>query len=242
MDSVAPRYNTGDFVDSPKIHVSGNDALGITPAQGKRLLSDLPLQLLHLIGEFVATKDFISLYATNKRFYLVLKPHLYSHDAKNCCSALHWAIKKTNCDIAQKTVNGLQASGMVDTYGPNALLLAAKQGDQEILDMLLKAGIKTDALDSYGMMPLHVAAVDGDEKAVDLLLMAGANVNAQGGAMWTPLHFAAARGHEAVVERLLRARAEVEAQGRSGQTPVHLASVMHHKPTLERLLEVSNSQ
>ena len=239
MDSVASHFNTEDFVDSTEIHVSGNDALGITPAQGKRLLSDLPLELLHLIGEFVTTKDFISLYATNKRFYHVLKPHLYSHDAKNGCSALHWAIKKTNYDIAQKSVNGLQASGMVDTYGSKALLLAAKQGDQEILDMLLKAEVKLDALDSFGMMPLHVAAVEGDEKAVNLLLMAGADVNAQGAAMWTPMHFAAVRGHEAVVNRLLMAGANVEAQENFGHTPAHLASLLH--PDLVRLLQISNS-
>ena len=95
------------------------------------------------------------------------------------------------------------------------LFLAAHQGHEGILQILLKHGADTSATDCYGWTPLHRAANRGREAVLNLLIAHGADVSAENNGGETPLLCAACWGapNEAVVNILLE---------KVGRTPFHL--------------------
>ena len=92
-----------------------------------------------------------------------------------------------------------------DTYGRTPLWLAAEQGHEAVVKLLLEKGAELEAKDEGGGgTPLGRAAEQGHEAVVKLLLEKGAELEAKdedGGG--TPLGRAAGQGHEAVVKLLL---------------------------------------
>jgi len=112
--------------------------------------------------------------------------------------------------------------------------VAARQGDVDILRILLEAGEDPNRTDSYGCTPI-VRAVggvfDGDaENSVRLLCEHGADVNHKttGFADETALHLAASINHFELAELLIELGADVNAQckggGRDKNTPLHEAA------------------
>jgi len=93
------------------------------------------------------------------------------------------------------------------------LFVAAHQGHEGILQILLLHGADTAATDCYGWTPLHRAANRGREAVLNLLIAHGADVSAENNGGETPLLCAACWGHDAVVTILL---------DRAGRTPFHL--------------------
>lgn len=98
------------------------------------------------------------------------------------------------------------------------LHLAAQKGDEEIVEILLKAKANPNASGSYIMTPLHQAARYGNVNAARLLLEYGADVNACAGEDSTPLHLAAEFGHKSVVELLIGYEANQHALNMHGLT------------------------
>lgn len=199
-------------------------------------LSDLPSELLNLIGEFVPSADLPSLYKSNKRHYQIFVRHIYRRDALSDCLALPWAIKERLYNTAQKSIEGLKESGMMNTRGQALLLLAAEKGHEAIVDLFLKAGADTEARTRYGQTPLLLAARQGHLAIVKQLLDARANVNARDNILWAPLHEAARQGHETIVKGLLDAGADVKVQDSLGSTPLILAIFNGHE-AIVKLLE-----
>ncbi|WP_353273625.1 ankyrin repeat domain-containing protein [Wolbachia endosymbiont (group A) of Agelastica alni] len=101
--------------------------------------------------------------------------------------------------------------------------MAAKHGDIEIVNALIKAGANVNAENKDKWTPLHFAAAWGHKDVLEVLLTAGANVNAENKNKWTPLYLAAVRGHKDVLEVLLTAGANVNAQDENGKTPLYYA-------------------
>jgi len=89
------------------------------------------------------------------------------------------------------------------------LFLAAKSGNAEMVELLIKAGADVNYTDTKGTTPLMVAAASGSEAAVKALVAHGADVNAKDGAHGqTPLMFAAALNRAASIRVLLAHRAD----------------------------------
>lgn len=113
----------------------------------------------------------------------------------------------------------------LDATGRPLLGRAARQGNAEIIALLLATGADPNAADRIGFTPLFEAARDGQIDSVRELLQGGADPNRTakpGGIGMAPLH-AAAAAHPAspeVLRLLVRAGARVDARDAEQATPL----------------------
>jgi uncharacterized protein len=102
----------------------------------------------------------------------------------------------------------------INSYGVNAMQLAADTANTELIRLLLKAGADPESPNADGETALHLVSRSGNVEAAKLLLKAGAKVNARERfGEQTPLMWAAARRHPQMVELLLSKGADVNARG-----------------------------
>jgi ankyrin repeat protein len=126
----------------------------------------------------------------------------------SCLHAGGWHAVASLVVLVITTVNA------AETNVKQRFFAAAKDGNRELVELLLKNGADVNAEGEFGETALGQAAENGHREVVELLLKNGADVNAKeygifGGA--TFLIFAAARGHREVVEVLLKNWADVNA-------------------------------
>lgn len=123
--------------------------------------------------------------------------------------------------------------------GDTHLNQAARDGQAEIVRILINAGAKVDAGVVSGNQirrrdgtieyisgvntSLRLASDKGFTEIVAILIDSGANVNLRDGDYWTPLHFASLRGHSEIVRLLLDAGADCFQKNLEGKTPFELA-------------------
>ena len=120
------------------------------------------------------------------------------------------------------------------------LMLAASNGQQKTVDILIKAGADINAQrESDGMTALMLAAYSDQEKIVADLIKAGARVNAQRkGDGMTALMFAASNGQQKIVDELINAGAEVNGQReKDGMTALMFAAYNGQQKVVDALLE-----
>lgn len=86
--------------------------------------------------------------------------------------------------------------------GADALIVAAKEGDDRILDDLVARGADVHHRADDGSTALHYAAAHGHAHAVDALVAGGARLDVVNRRGATPLRLAEGRGHPAVADRL----------------------------------------
>lgn len=110
---------------------------------------------------------------------------------------------------------------IVDKQGETLLILAVRQDDEAIVDVLLAAKANPNMQNSAGDTPLRLAAFRGALPVVKKLVKGHALVNIPD---WTPLMYAAYNGHAEVVTYLLENSAEVNAQAHNGFTALIAAS------------------
>ena len=108
-------------------------------------------------------------------------------------TALHWAAKKGDVELAQMLLYaGANVKAMTRLGGYTPIIMASETGNAAMIDMLLKSGADAKIATSNGTTPLMLAAVAGRADAIKLLLDAGADPNATENARGeTALMFAA---------------------------------------------------
>ena len=134
--------------------------------------------------------------------------------------------------------------------GSTPLHVAAQEGHNQVIELLIDNGANVNAKRSDGATPLdwaedepkiadllrehggkhgsiHTAAAGGDTEAVKEFLAAGTDVNAKNQLGRTPLHAAAYRGHTVVVELLVANDADVNALSVNGKTPLDWAETVY---------------
>lgn len=118
---------------------------------------------------------------------------------------------------------GFRAEPAQDDSDITALMRAARDGETNDIETLLKHGVDVNAMDSSGWTALTYASARGDSKSVKLLLKANANVNAKAEAGSTALMAAVQYGHVSIVKLLLSSGADVNATSKDGGTAIGLA-------------------
>ena len=128
-------------------------------------------------------------------------------------------------------VNATCRKGAVSSI--TALLVAAGNGQERVVDLLIQRGAEVDLQSSAGHTALMFAARSGQERVVDLLIQRGAEVDLQNSRKETALGFAAHTGHPAVVLRLLRAGADTKLRTTDGKSALQLAKEQGHSACVE---------
>jgi ankyrin repeat protein len=138
-------------------------------------------------------------------------------------TALHWAAKKGDVELAQMLLYaGANVKAMTRLGGFTPLIMASETGNVEIIDLMLKAGADPKVATTNGTTPLMLAAVAGRADAVKLLIDKGADPNAKETARGeTALMFAANYNRVEAMKALIAGGAEINVT----TTVVDLASL-----------------
>lgn len=114
--------------------------------------------------------------------------------------------------------------------GSEALFLASKNNEKNVLELLLQQGADPNIRDKYKNLPIHFAAQNGSAEIVEMLIKKGTSVNELGAGNITPLAFACGAGDRRrhkpnvkVVEVLLKYGADPDIPVMGGANPLKLA-------------------
>lgn len=129
-------------------------------------------------------------------------------------TALHWAVRSDDLETADLLIRAGANVSVSNRAGATPLQLAALNGNDAMLEKLVKAGADPNvALTQYGDTALMMASRSGNVDAIRVLLDAGAQVNAKetwGGT--TALMWAASERHSGAVKLLVDRGADVNAR------------------------------
>lgn len=136
-----------------------------------------------------------------------------------------------------------------DAEGSTLLMLAARNGNAELVDQLIRRRAKVAARNRYGDDALLLAVFRGHLPVVKLLLAGGAPVNRSEG--WPPLAYAAFNGEVTVMAYLLERGADVNGASDNGTTALMVASrnghleavrlLLKHKPQVDHISEAGGT-
>lgn len=138
----------------------------------------------------------------------------------------------------------------IKEYAHITLALAAANGHQYIVEILLQQGVPVDEqVDMCGETPISAAAANGHDHVVRFLVANGARILRDG---VTPLHRAAEYGHATVARTILQVQVDhakhdypnvvdhfqlFHALDREGETPLHQAARNGHADVVQVMLE-----
>jgi hypothetical protein len=128
-------------------------------------------------------------------------------------TALHWAARQNDLDLADRLLNAGADATAVNRYGVTPLYLAAVNGSAPMIERLLAAGADANEVGNEGESVLMTVARTGNVAAAEALLRNGAVVDAR--EHWhgqTALMWAAAQGHTEIIAALAAAGADVNAK------------------------------
>jgi ankyrin repeat protein len=93
-------------------------------------------------------------------------------------AALHWAVQLDETETAKRLLDGEAKASVTNRYGITPLWLACRNGNSELVEMLLSAGADPNDRQIGSQTVLMTAARAGNSVAVKSLLQHGADVNA----------------------------------------------------------------
>lgn len=135
-------------------------------------------------------------------------------------------LAKTDLDINER-----------NAYETTALQLAARDGNLEIMEILIDNGADVNLGESWlKIAPLHVAARNGNIAMLKLLIENGADMNIENHTGAKPIHYAARAGHSDVVDLLLAKGVDVNSRDAEDYTPLHNSTYNGHMDLTKLLL------
>ncbi|MCF8167396.1 MAG: ankyrin repeat domain-containing protein [Rhodoferax sp.] len=128
---------------------------------------------------------------------------------------------------AERKESAIQQLGQRGLYLKRENFLEAlEDGDQELMDLFVRAHFNIHILDDQGTPPLLVALKKGYTIVAKILLAAGADVNEKDRLGLTPLMLACGKptaGYKEVAEALIKKGAHINVRDALGYTPLLLA-------------------
>jgi ankyrin repeat protein len=119
------------------------------------------------------------------------------------------------------------------------LQLAAIEGRQESVSILLDAGASVDARNVTGRTALMIACVEGQEAVVSQLIEAEGSVDAKDQYGHTALMEACRWGHEGIVSQLIQAGADVNITTNKGETIPMIAAMRDNEDIVKQLINAN---
>ncbi|KAN0137681.1 Ankyrin repeat-containing domain protein [Lactarius tabidus] len=148
------------------------------------------------------------------------------HDSRRN-TALHFTASEGHLEVARMLLRLKADVNSQNDEGLTPLQRASqvrREGQQDIMRLLLDHGANVDMRDNSGNTALHFAVSEGHPDIMRLLLDCDANVNMRDISGNTALHVAASEGHLEVARILLKLGANVNSQNDMGLTPLQRAS------------------
>ncbi|KDO27638.1 hypothetical protein SPRG_06909 [Saprolegnia parasitica CBS 223.65] len=161
-----------------------------------------------------------------------------ARDLENACTALHWAVLKSNLEAVNVLLAANANAHAVTQDGQTPLQLAIATNAHAIADRLQEAMHTLpakDALDGKGSARLSFIRT-GDVARVHEWLAQAADIESRDDRKVTPLMLAAAGGHHTIVELLLERDPDVDATDAMGRTALMYAALSGHPIILDMLL------
>ena len=141
--------------------------------------------------------------------------------------------------LVKSSIGFILAAGLILAAGSDTRLTeAARQGDRNAVQTLIRQKADVNAAEGDGTTALHWAASANDLEMAKTLLAAGANVKAKsrlGGV--TPLFMACRSGSAAMIELLIKAGADAGAPDSVGTTPLMLAAASGSVEAVQVLID-----
>ena len=127
---------------------------------------------------------------------------------------------------------------------PTAMAMSIRNGDREVVRMLLDLGADLNAIEGVPWSPLDSAVHNNRLDLARLFLQRGADVNAVDAVGYTPLLLAASIdfGDTGMIELLLAAGANIDAKNPAGKTALDLAREYQHTRFIAILERASRGQ
>ncbi|PYH95653.1 ankyrin [Aspergillus ellipticus CBS 707.79] len=205
----------------------------------KRLLHELPTELIILIGSFIDShRDLYVLCRVNRRLYSVASPLLYELNARTTGSAMDWAVWWRKIPTIIKFLEAFSISGKPPIGLTSGLRQLSVTGNSELFDLMLTCDKIHQEL--YLAEPLIMAATRGHHQIVQAILDVGISPQPGSQRVLTgrPLHLACSAGHTAVVEVLLAdPRTDINFSSTlSGYAPIEMAVMFGHLEIVQALM------
>jgi ankyrin repeat protein len=148
------------------------------------------------------------------------------------------AVKKADKVAVRALLQRQSDVNLPEPDGMTALHWAARLGDLETANLLIRAGANVKAANRYGVTPLSLASAGGNAVMIEQLLEAGADPNTALPEGETALMSAAGTGNVAAIKALLTHGAGVNARESSkGQTALMWAAAEGHAAAVRMLIE-----
>lgn len=151
--------------------------------------------------------------AANKGNMMVLD-YLFAHGAKadvrnsNGEPVIDNAVTMGNKDVVLRLLTQLKAEGADVNNLASAVLLAAKSGKVEMLEILADAGAPLENRSADGYLPIHWTVKSGNYDAMMFLINKGVDVNAKCGQGYSVLDWATNEGYTRLIKALKKAGAK----------------------------------
>jgi ankyrin repeat protein/L-ascorbate metabolism protein UlaG (beta-lactamase superfamily) len=149
-------------------------------------------------------------------------------------SPLRFAIEGGHSGIMEVfvTAGALDVEG---NAGSQALHLAAKQSQKDIVDLLLSWGAATKSKDDNNATLLHNAAIGGLSGLSQRLISEGASLDDVDNRGRTPLHYAVKRGSLEIAKLVVEKGANLNIKGKDKRTALHIAEDWGYRQIIELL-------
>ncbi|XDG08801.1 hypothetical protein ABKA04_008416 [Annulohypoxylon sp. FPYF3050] len=153
-------------------------------------------------------------------------------------NALHYAASANRLEVIDVLLDKAAIDmNSGDEFGDTALIFAAQDGLEDMVDKLLARGANPAILNEEGSTALSSAAPSGYTSMAAKLLDHGEDINSVSFNGTTALYWAVSGGYEDTIQFLLTRGAKPDLAGKKGITPLHYTAFYGTESTMRLLLD-----